>query len=681
MKEFNYYVADFENNTPRPDIYAEDGSVSDGDLIYSIYQDYCEKSEFEEIEDTFDTRIWAAALGPVMENPTDDDVIVKNSIEGFIYEVQKLPNKSVVYFHNLSYDGPLLLTYLLSMGYKESKNGTPLSEEEFNEMLNLSPNNTREWVQEQSDKRKWNRWPNAKEFTATITSDGIWYCFRVRFSHTRKCVEFRDSLKILPFSVDKIAHDLKTKAQKLKGTIDYNIYRGREYEMSDVEEKYIKNDVLVLMEGLYNVKEYGLLDNLTIASACMKDFKTRGGQITLKEANKHFREKFPVIDHELDLDFRKAYRGGWCYVHTPDTIHNNVNGYVYDVNSLYPSVMYHHEYPIGEPHEVDGTEFEKYKYHCYYVKLECTFKIKPHHLPFIQIKHSRWADNEYITDSGEEPIELVLSKPDFELFLEQYDVNYSIERMWWFVSSNTVFDEYVTKWYKLKAQAAKEKNLVLKMIAKLFLNSLYGKFAMSQIQLAGHPYLDENNILRIKGTQEASDGVYIPIGAYITAYAKGVTIRAAQENIDIFCYSDTDSIHLLGEAKGIAVGKALGEWDNETCFDRARFVRQKTYIEHTTVEDGEEVTPYWNIKACGATDEVKTRIQYKVTDYTYDEKGIRKAIFHILERDEDENILSEKRSDDEIIERFTHGLIEAGKLTKRKVAGGSIITETTFCIR
>ena len=115
MKDFNYYVADFENNTPRPDIYAEDGSVSDGDLIYSIYQDYCEKSEFEEIEDTFDTRIWAAALGPVMENPNDEDVIVKNSIEGFIQEIQKLPNKSVVYFHNLSYDGPLLLTYLSSL--------------------------------------------------------------------------------------------------------------------------------------------------------------------------------------------------------------------------------------------------------------------------------------------------------------------------------------------------------------------------------------------------------------------------------------------------------------------------------------------------------------------------------------------------------------------------------------
>lgn len=678
MKGINYYVADFENNTPKPDIYDENGQLSEIDYGFLCEEQYEEKTEFEEIEQTFETRVWAAALGLVMENPTEDDVQIATSLDGFVRRLQDLPNKSVVYFHNLSYDGPLLLTYLLSKGYTESKNGTPYTEEEIKALSSIYD---REYIEEQSEKRKWNRWPDAKEFTSTITADGIWYCFRVRFSHSRKCIEFRDSLKILPFSVDKIAHDLKTKAQKLKGTIDYNIFRDRHYVMDETEEKYIKNDVLVLMEALYKVQEYNLLDSLTIASACMKDFKTDGGRTTLKEANKHFRDKFPVLDHEIDMELRKAYRGGWCYVHRPNEIFNNVKGEVYDVNSLYPSCMYHHQFPIGEPHYFEGKDFLKHKFKPYYVKIMCTFKVKDGHLPFIQIKNNRWADNEYIRNSGNDPVELVLARPDFELFLEQYDTEYDIICGWWFYGDNTIFDEYVMRWYELKKKAAAEKNLVLKMIAKLFLNSLYGKFAMSQVQSCGHPYLDENNVLKIKGTQVSSDGVYIPIGAYITSYAKNVTIRAAQKNYDIFCYADTDSIHCLNTANDIDTGKELGQWDHETSFDRARFVRQKTYIEHTTAEDEKPINPYWNIKACGATDEVKTRLLYKVTDYYYDEKGRKQAHFKRLERDEDEKILNEKRSDDEIIERFTHGMIEAGKLTKRKVSGGSIIIETTFAIR
>ena len=109
----------------------------------------------------------------------------------------------------------------------------------------------------------------------------------------------------------------------------------------------------------------------------------------------------------------------------------------------------------------------------------------------------------------------------------------------------------------------------------------------------------------------------------------------------------------------------------------ARFTRQKTYIERVvwTSKKG-EVEPFLDIKAAGAPAAVKERLQYKVTDYDR-ENGYRH--YH-LDFDDEDNIISERRDDEDVLNRFTVGLTEAGKLTRRKVVGGSVLIETTFKI-
>lgn len=675
-KQPEVYVADFENNVPKTDIYKYNGEVDETKetiCLKNFYNKY-EFKGFLEREEESETRVWAAAICKVMENPGEKDVTIVPTIEEFIRECYKMPYNSRVYFHNLAYDGMLLITAVISMGYTLSKNGTPLDDDEKDELRKSGK--TEEEIEEISDKRQWKKNPNPGEFMTLITGDGVWYSLRICWKHGRNVIEFRDSLKLLPFSVDKIAKDLKTKAQKLKGSIDYTIHRSYGHVLTPDEKKYIANDVLVMSEALYKIKPYHLLDSLTIASSCMKFFRTHGYEMPISEGNKKFREIFPVIDIETDAEIRKAYRGGWCYVHRPNEILKNVNGQVYDVTSLYPSVMYNHVYPVGEPHHFTPTEFDKYKRRPYYIKIRCSFVIKDNHLPFIQIKNSRWRDNEYITDSGEEPVELVLARPDFELMLEQYDINYEIIEGWWFYGKNNIFDDYIDYWFKIKDEAAKQGNMVMKLVAKLHLNSLYGKFSMNPIRTSGTPVLDDSGKIKIKSSPVIGDGGYIPLGAYVTAYARGVTVRAAQKNYKTFCYSDTDSIHLTDYAVGIDIGNSLGKWNNETSFNKARFVRQKTYIEHVIAKEGKKVEPYMNIKACGAPDAVKTRLQYKVTEM--DENN--QPIFYKLETDDDGKITSESRTVDEIIDRFTFGLVEAGKMTKKRVKGGSIIVETTFRI-
>ena len=91
---------------------------------------------------------------------------------------------------------------------------------------------------------------------------------------------------------------------------------------------------------------------------------------------------------------------------------------------------------------------------------------------------------------------------------------------------------------------------------------------------------------------------FIPIGSAITSYARNFTIRAAQKNYygkdeRGFIYADTDSIHCdlkPEEIQGIKVDpKEFSCWKLESCWDVGWFVRQKTYIEHITHEDLEQI--------------------------------------------------------------------------------------------
>ena len=95
------------------------------------------------------------------------------------------------------------------------------------------------------------------------------------------------------------------------------------------------------------------------------------------------------------------------------------------------------------------------------------------------------------------------------------------------------------------------------------------------------------------GEKEQKAGIYLPMGAFITAYARDKTIRTSQAiktyslekyATDLYYYSDTDSIHTglpIEELKQFCDidDVELGKWKHESHFTRARFVRQKTYIE------------------------------------------------------------------------------------------------------
>ena len=104
----------------------------------------------------------------------------------------------------------------------------------------------------------------------------------------------------------------------------------------------------------------------------------------------------------------------------------------------------------------------------------------------------------------------------------------------------------------------------------------------------------DDNIIHYKlSEKERKKGIYLPMGAFITAYAREKTIRTSQAikdysiknyNKDMYIYSDTDSIHTLLSIEELKLfcdidPVKLGAWKHEGSFSKARFVRQKCYIE------------------------------------------------------------------------------------------------------
>ena len=82
--------------------------------------------------------------------------------------------------------------------------------------------------------------------------------------------------------------------------------------------------------------------------------------------------------------------------------------------------------------------------------------------------------------------------------------------------------------------------------------------------------------------EEDRKPIYIPMGVFITSWARYKTITSAQKVYDRFIYADTDSLHLEGEEipEGLEISDTeIGKWKLESRFTKARLIRQKSYIE------------------------------------------------------------------------------------------------------
>ena len=626
------------------------------------------------------TEVWASACVELFT----EDVKIFNSIDEQYKYFLSLDCNVCVYYHNLKFDGAFWLSYLLlDLGYEQAY---IKHSDDINDM---------EWLPPKEMKNK--------TFTYSISNMGQWY--RITIKDKNRFIEIRDSLKLLPFSVKRIGESFGTKHKKLD--MEYTGFRYAGCEITDSEKEYIANDVLVVKEALEIMFTEGH-KKLTIGSCCLGEYKKSIG-------GKNYERLFPDV-YEIPIDsihsyetagdwIKHSYRGGWCYLVKGKEKQILTNGTTADVNSLYPSMMSSesgNRYPVGEPtfwygNYIPDEALKPNRY--YFIRIKTRFYLKENMLPFIQIKNNllykgtealETSDiynpkdgkyySQYIDTNGnvqEAIVTLTLTMTDFELIKEHYElVDFEIIDGCYFRSAIGIFDNYIDKYKKIKLESKGAK----RELAKLFLNNLYGKMASSKNSSYKVAHIKEDKSIGFT-TVIANDKKpgYIPVGSAITSYARNFTIRAAQKNFygkdkDGFVYADTDSIHCIlppEKIKGITVHpKDFCCWKLEANWDKAIFIRQKTYIEHVTHEDLEQLDkPFYNIKCAGMPEKCKQLFLRSM------QGDLAKDDEHLTEEERD--FLSKKRE----LTDFDVGLVVPSKLMPKRIRGGVLLVPTTYEMR
>ena len=576
--------------------------------------------DFETTTDPKDCRVWAYG---VMEIGNQSNYHIDNSIDKFMEWAKKV--KADLYFHNLRFDGSFIVNWLLTNGWEHSTNGEP---------------NT---------------------FEVTISNQGQWYKITICYGYKGKRklhTTIYDSLKKLPFTIDRIGKAFKLDVNKIDVPQEfYERYRAVDHEITEEEYEYILHDIKVLASALEIQFSQGLT-RMTIGGDSLNGFK----QVI---SSKQYDRLFPKVSLALDKELRMAYRGGFTWLNKK---YKNVDlgkGIVFDVNSLYPYIMYDKLLPYGTPIPYNGKYTYDEEYPLYIQHIRCSFVTKEDKIPTIQIKNKEqrllFPFNEYLESSKEEIVDLYVTNVDLQLIEDHYEL-YDLEYIngWKFKGVKGLFKGFIDYWGHVK----ETNEGAIRELAKLMLNNLYGKFATNPDMTGRIPELEEGVLKFKEGEEEFKDPEYTPMGVFITSYARDMTIRTAQVCYDRIIYCDTDSIHLVGteipkQLEGRIDSKKLGYWDHETTFQKARYIKQKTYCQCVYQKDSGKRDEDGNVIWVQATGEDYDRTKFKVTGAGMNDKVKAQATW----------------------ENFKVGFSAWGNLKGRQVKGGMVLIDSEFTLK
>ena len=523
--------------------------------------------------------LWAAhtrrVLGTsrlnVLENGRDqtvEDLGMKTGtdIKGFLEHVRRAAGRRTlyVYFHNLSYDAYFVIQALMLDGARNMDLWTDKRLESG--------------CQESCFKTFINR----KDQWSTIE----WYPLglkpRKAKNDRRPRVIFRDSLAHLNVTLSALGE--MTGLPKLEMTEeDYSKCRLINYSPTPEEIAYVTRDVEILSRSLDFIDwKTGslqlsagsiLLDSLPEYKGLSRSH-SRGSRQGV-----NFDSWFPILGKEADLILRLGYHGGLCRVE-PSIKGRRIDepGRVYDINSLYPSILLDETLPVGEPvfFEPNGLPPDG----LWVADVLVSFSLRPDGVPCLIDESSG------IQESGS-TTRLLMTSVEYELYKEMYDFHL-LDVGWCFQlrGKTGLFDNYVNLFREKKETSCRDS--VSRFQAKQYLNRLVGKFGFSPKPVRKTVQLDKDLWVEYvpfkprteSGRRIASMHGYLPLAMFVNAYGRARMARAIKRAGDRFLYCDTDSLHVLGDRplEGLDVHDSeLGAWKLECRFTEAFYNRPRQY--------------------------------------------------------------------------------------------------------
>ena len=340
----------------------------------------------------------------------------------------------------------------------------------------------------------------------------------------------------------------------------------------------------------------------------------------------------PQLTRDTFEELRLGYTGGHSWYNEETclkAIEEGKNfGMVFDVNSLYPSVMSEVQslekllgtevyYPYGSPILSIYPDYEsnknyvKDKYPCSISKITISnAKIKSNKVPTLRTsKQSKYGINprdylkQTINVEGEK-FSITTWKTNYEIedIKMRYNCEITFHKTYLFRGTKNIFKSFVDINYQAK-QTAKG---VKRSVAKLILNSTYGKFGTNLISTVSYPVL-EDDVLKLKTIKDDigedievydEQSFNIALACFITTFARLTLFKVVDTLLERGfspVYQDTDSCHIvfkdIDEMKGIIDTMMelnvldvnnTGErmlWKLEGVFSNYKYVGPKKYYE------------------------------------------------------------------------------------------------------
>lgn len=451
-------------------------------------------------------------------------------------------------------------------------------------------------------------------------------------------VIFRDSMKHVPGSLESLARAFGLPAElQSKGFFPYRFYTtaNRDYigpipsdEWFDVpaakmdayrewragieadleatrsryvleEEcvKYCRQDVEMLAAAMERYRDAAIsidgidpLSRATIASHVLASYR---------------KNDMPVDSIALlsrtEYDFaRRGFHGGRTEVRqlyrkwSPEDVAAGRHGKYVDVVSLYPTVMRYDPLPSGVPEMVcvgEPAETWISRLHAdgKLALVECSYvppRDKYHPVLVRNARDRLLADLEPVDDA-------VVTCREIALAL-RHGYTFELRRAMVFTARSDMFASYIDRGMKLKHAAKRDGNAALYTLAKLKLNSLWGKFGQkdqdgkvvvysSPVEWFKDVHREHRGTLTLDVAMETEEYIVanralvdredlhlkttnVALAAFVTANAR-LRLYAGMDTVgESLLAMDTDSvIYAAGPGvPDIPVGEALGEWSDET---------------------------------------------------------------------------------------------------------------------
>lgn len=394
----------------------------------------------------------------------------------------------------------------------------------------------------------------------------------------RKSVVITDTLMLFPFSLKEIG--------KYAGLEKLDMPNFEDEESKWIE--YCKRDVEVLTQALLKymrfLKEHDLGNfQFTIASQSFSAFRHR---FMKHEIYIHGN---PSIT-ELEV---QSYFGGRTEAFKIGKVDKRL--YYLDVNSMYPFVMRNYYYPVRYIGELDNVSLSELKelIKDFCVIADVTVETD---VPIVPVRKEK-----VIFPVGR--FRGVYATGEIKLLLEKKKIK-EVHKVLVYQRAR-IFTEYVDFFYAVKQKAKEEGDDFSYFMAKLFLNSLYGKFGQrtSDLELVTDDPIKleeyalpmvsfavgeekfvrfDEKIWRVKKREPAYNS-FIAIASHVTSYARAYLFRLMEYvGLDKIYYMDTDSLVVDEEGyqklKRFINKTRLGALDVKEIFDSLIILGAKAYI-------------------------------------------------------------------------------------------------------